>query len=591
MAGFSDRMLRPAVVRLLDQIDSPADVRALPEERLAQLCAELREEIVSICGRVGGHLGASLGAVELIVALHRVFKSPRDKLVFDTGHQAYAHKLLTGRRARMHTLRQQGGIAPFLDPSESPHDAFGAGHACTAVSVALGLLEGARHAGHGGKVVAVIGDGSLTGGLTFEGLNNAGSALHPLVVVLNDNGMSISANVGAVERMLRGRAARAFFESLGFVYLGPLDGHDVTALVSALREARSSQRPTVVHAVTQKGRGLEEAEADTRTRGHAMGPFELRDGKLVRSRLGQKTFSDAFAEALSAAMEADSRVVAVTPAMLEGSALTGLKARFPDRVYDVGIAEQHAVAFSAGLAASGRRPVCCIYSTFLQRAYDQVVHDVALPGLPVVLAVDRAGLVGADGATHQGAFDVSFLRPLPGMTVMAAVVGEDLPALLRTALASNGPSAIRFPRQTLPERPAGLAIEERPVSGARWLKRVAEPRLSVLAYGPLALAALEAAECQPWNVVDLRFAAPLDRAAVREAAACGAVLCVEEGTLRGGVGSAVLEALAESGLWVKARLLGLPDAFVRHGDARVQRSELGLDAAGIARAARALVEG
>ena len=320
---------------------------------LPALCEELREEIIAVCGKVGGHLGASLGAVELIVALHRVFKSPVDKLVFDVGHQAYAHKLLTGRRARMGTLRQAGGIAPFLDPAESPHDAVAGGHACTAVSAALGLLEAERLRERPGRVVAVIGDGSLTGGLTFEGLNNAGDLPGPLCVVLNDNQMSISANVGAVARMLRGTGARALFEGLGFAYLGPLDGHDLKALVEAFRQARRAHRPMVVHALTQKGKGFAAAEQDERTRGHAMGPYELRDGKLVRSRRGRKTFSEAFAEALEAAMAKDERIVVVTPAMLEGSALTGLKARFEKRVFDVGIAEQHAVTFCAGLASGG----------------------------------------------------------------------------------------------------------------------------------------------------------------------------------------------------------------------------------------------
>ncbi|MEW5743767.1 MAG: 1-deoxy-D-xylulose-5-phosphate synthase, partial [Myxococcota bacterium] len=392
---------------LLDRVDSPKALRALPEADLPLLCEELRAEIISVCGRVGGHLGASLGAVELIVALHRVFKSPVDRLVFDVGHQAYAHKLLTGRRARMGTLRQAGGLAPFLDPRESEHDAFGAGHACTAVSVALGILGAKRAQGQPGDVVAVVGDGALTGGLTFEGLNNVGHGPAPLKVVLNDNGMSISPNVGAVDRLLRDGSARGFFEALGFVYLGPIDGHDLTALTEALGQARRCNKPVLVHTRTQKGRGFEPAEADPRTRGHAMGPYEYRDGKLVRSRKGQATYSEAFAQALEARMTVDPQVVAITPAMIEGSALQALQDRFPSRVFDVGIAEQHAVAFAAGLAHAGLRPVVCIYSTFLQRAYDQLVHDVALPGLPVVLAVDRAGLVGADGATHQGAFDVS----------------------------------------------------------------------------------------------------------------------------------------------------------------------------------------
>ncbi|GMU60853.1 MAG: 1-deoxy-D-xylulose-5-phosphate synthase [Myxococcaceae bacterium] len=569
---------------LLNRIDSPKALRALPEAELPLLCEELRAEIVTLCGRVGGHLGASLGAVELIVALHRVFKSPVDRLVFDVGHQAYAHKLLTGRRGRMETLRQTGGIAPFLDPRESEHDALAAGHACTAVSVALGILEGKRQQGQPGDVVAVVGDGALTGGLTFEGLNNVGHGPVPLKLVLNDNGMSISPNVGAVERLLRDGSARGFFEALGFVYLGPVDGHDLSALTRALGQARRCQKPVVVHALTQKGRGFGPAEADPRTRGHAMGPYEWRDGKLVRSRQGQATFSDGFAQALEARMAADPKVVAITPAMIEGSALQALQARFPSRVFDVGIAEQHAVSFAAGLAHAGLLPVVCIYSTFLQRAYDQVVHDVALPGLPVVLAVDRAGLVGADGATHQGAYDVSFLRALPGVSVLAAVCGEDLPAMLDEALARSGPTAIRFPRGTLPE---GVAVPASQPGSARWLRRAAgAAELTFITFGPVALAALEAAQSEPrWAVLDARQV-PLDEGALLEAAK-GALVTVEEGTSRGGLGAAVLELLAARGVTTRVKVVALPgDRFIPHGEARAQRAELGLDAAGLTRAAR-----
>ncbi|RKG57814.1 1-deoxy-D-xylulose-5-phosphate synthase [Corallococcus sp. CA054B] len=605
---------------VLSGVASPTDVRALPEDALPGLCEALREAIITTCGRVGGHLGASLGAVELIVALHRVFHTPQDALLFDVGHQAYAHKLLTGRRDRMHTLRQADGIAPFLDPRESHHDALAAGHACTAISAALGLLSGRRQLGHTGHVVAVVGDGALTGGLSFEGLNNAGGSPLPLVVVLNDNQMSISANVGAIPALLRTRNARAFFESLGFTYLGPVDGHDLGALTRALREAKASSRPVVVHALTKKGRGFPPAEADEQTRGHAMGPYEWRDGKLVRSRGGRPTYSEAFAQVLGDALERDPRVVAVTPAMLEGSALTGLKVRFPDRVHDVGIAEQHAVTFCAGLAAAGAKPVCVIYSTFLQRAYDQIVHDVCLPGLPVVFAVDRAGLVGADGATHQGSYDVSFLRPLPGLTQWAPVVGEDLGPMLATALQASGPSVLRFPRGTLPDLPPELAREGTeapglpmhdarvgaegardsaasrltpaalPIPGARWLKRVAGSRLTLVTLGPLGLAALDAARSEPdWSVLDARRAWPLDEAALLEASAGGHVVVAEEGTVRGGLGSAVLELYAASGVSPRVTLLGMPDVFLPHGDARVQRTQLGLDAAGLRRAGRALL--
>jgi 1-deoxy-D-xylulose-5-phosphate synthase len=577
-------------VTLLGHVLSPRDVRALPESELPRLCAELREEIITICGQVGGHLGASLGAVELIVALHRVFHAPEDDLVFDVGHQAYAHKLLTGRTARMHTLRQEGGVAPFLDPRESPFDAFPAGHACTAVSVALGMAQARARTGAPGRAVAIVGDGALTGGLTFEGLNDAGTSGLPLVVVLNDNGMSISANVGAVPRMLAGPGARAFFEALGFTYLGPLDGHALGELLPALAEARRSRRPVVVHARTEKGRGLAEAEADVATRGHAMGPYEMRDGKLVRSRHGQPTWSDAVAAALGRAMERDPRVVVVTPAMLEGSSLTGLATRFGPRVHDAGIAEQHAVTLAAGLAARGLLPVVCIYSTFLQRALDQVIHDVVLPGLPVTFAIDRAGLVGADGATHQGTYDLAFLRPLAGLRLYAPTFGEDVDSVLETALGGPGPAAFRFPRGTLPTTPSELQIEPGPLHGARWLRRPERPVAAILSLGPLGVSALEAAEALelPTAVLDVRVLAPLDVAAVLDACAAGHVVTVEEGTVHGGLGSAVLELLAAHGLSPRVKTLGLPDAPVPHGDARVQRRALGLSPEGIAAAVRSL---
>ena len=569
-------------VGLLAQVDSPKALRALDASQLPALCQELREEIISICGHVGGHLGASLGAVELIVALHRVFKSPVDRLVFDVGHQAYAHKLLTGRREAMRTLRQEGGVAPFLDPGESEHDAFGAGHACTALSAALGILEAKRGLQQPGDVVAIVGDGALTGGLTFEALNHAGASNWPIKLVLNDNGMSISKNVGAVEHMLRA-GPRPFFEAMGFSYLGPVDGHDLNALVDALSAARRCQRPVVVHARTQKGRGFEPAELDPRTRGHAMGPYELRDGKLVRSRGGQRTWSDAFASALERKLEADPKVVVITPAMVEGSSLTHLLERFPDRVHDVGIAEQHAVTFAAGLAHAGARPVVCIYSTFFQRAYDQLVHDVALPGLPVVFAVDRAGLVGADGATHQGTFDLSFSRALPSVRVTAPVWADDLPVLLDGALQASGPTVIRFPRGTLPEGAAPAR------AGLRWLQDPPGSKVTLVAFGSMVLPALEAAHGEPWSVVDAAEL-PLDPRLVERLSSERLIVTVEEGTTRGGLGSAVVEALSDRASPPRVKMIGLPaDRFVRHGEARHLRSELGLDAEGIRNVVRSVI--
>jgi 1-deoxy-D-xylulose-5-phosphate synthase len=571
---------------LLATIDSPADVRALAPESLVPLCTEVREAIIEACGRVGGHLGASLGAVELIVALHRVFHSPTDRLVFDVGHQAYAHKILTGRRHRLSTLRQAEGLAPFLVPNESEHDAFGAGHACTAISVAVGLLEGLRVTNAPGHIIAIVGDGALTGGLSFEGLNHAVVATRPLTIVLNDNGMSISRNVGGVARLLQADA-RHFFESLGFVYVGPIDGHEVHGVIDVLRAAKASSKPVVVHARTQKGKGFAPAEADPRTRGHAMGPYELRDGKLVRSRPGRTTWSDAFARLLEARLTIDPKVVVVTPAMVEGSSLSTLQARFPERVFDVGIAEQHAVAFAAGLAKGGARPVVCIYSTFLQRAYDQIVHDVVLPALPVVFAIDRAGLVGADGATHQGAFDVSFLRPLPGLALAAPVYEDDLGDLLEWALCRTGPSAIRFPRGVMSGR---RPPEIRPPPASRWLVRPPAPTLVFVTSGVLGLQAVEAVAGSPWGVLDAGDVASLDRELIRQAASSGALVIAEEATPRGGLGDAVLEVLAEEQLTARVKVVGLPvDRFVNHGEANAQRRELGLYAGGLLRSARALL--
>ena len=568
---------------LLERIASPADVRALADDALPTLCAELRDAIVSTCGAVGGHLGASLGAVELIVALHRVFRTPVDRLVFDVGHQAYAHKLLTGRREKMGTLRQAGGLAPFLDPSESEHDAFGAGHASTAISVGVGLVEGLRLRQAPGQVVAIVGDGALTGGESFEGLNHAAVSGGRLIIVINDNGMSISANVGAVAGMLR-RDARRFFESLGFTYAGPVDGHDVGALVGVFRQAKDSGKPIVIHARTQKGRGFGPAESDAATRGHAMGPYELRDGKLVRGRDGKTTWSEAFASLLESQLAANPKLVVITPAMLEGSSLGRLAARFPERVFDVGIAEQHAVTFAAGLAKAGLQPIVCIYSTFLQRAVDQLIHDVVLPRLPVVFAVDRAGLVGADGATHQGVFDLSFSRPLPGLSITAPVFGDDLPELLRAAVERTAPAMIRFPRGVVTAaRPAEVGV----ATGARWLASHERPEAVFITHGSLGLLAREACLGQPFAALDVHDVNAIDRPMLRSAAASGALVVAEEVMPKGGLFSAVTELLALEGLTCAVRQVSLPaDHVVRHGEAREQRRQLGLSVEGLVSAAK-----
>jgi 1-deoxy-D-xylulose-5-phosphate synthase len=627
------------MARLLDRIDSPVDLKALPLAELPRLCQEIRDEIVETCARNGGHLGSSLGAVEINVALHYVFDSPRDKLVWDVGHQAYAHKLLTGRRERFRTIRLPGGLAGFPERHESEHDAFGVGHASTAISSALGMIEAMRLNGDPGKVVAVVGDGALTGGVAFEGLNQAGYLGRQLLVVLNDNEMSISPNVGALSewfskkfasrtynrwrhsvkgflaKMPKGpeaieiirhgiNATKALvtpgilFEGLGFHYVGPVDGHDVAGLVEALQKLATFDAPVLLHAVTQKGKGYQPAEADKATRGHGLSFFDVATGKPTKK--ASKGYTDLFADALCAEMERSDKVVAITAAMLEGTGLIKAKQLFPDRTYDVGIAEQHAVTFAAGLACEGVRPVVAIYSTFLQRAYDQIIHDVALQRLPVTFALDRGGVVGADGKTHQGAFDLAYLRCVPNLVVMAPSDENELRHMLRTALVHQGPTAFRFPRGS----GEGVALDPEPraleIGKGRLVRAVAgKPDVCVVAIGSRVRPALAAAEALAGSglaisVIDARFVKPLDEELIAgEALRAGRVVTVEEGCLAGGFGSAVLEALERRGVLadgVTLRRLGLPDEFVTHGDQAKQRAELGIDADGIARACRELVE-
>ncbi len=624
--------------RLLDRIDSPSDLKALAPDELPRLCQELRDEIVQTCAKNGGHLGSSLGAVELNVALHYVFETPKDKLVWDVGHQAYAHKLLTGRRDQFRTIRLPGGLAGFPERHESPHDAFGVGHASTAISAALGMMEAMRLKNEPGKVVAVVGDGAMTGGVAFEGLNQAGYLGRQLLVVLNDNEMSISPNVGALSewfskkfasrtynrwrhqvkdflsKLPQGAAAievirhginatkalvtpGILFEGLGFHYVGPVDGHDVVSLVEAFRKLATFDAPVLFHAITTKGKGYEPAEADKATRGHGLSFFDVATGKSVK-KAGAKAYTDLFAEALCEEMGRNDRVVAITAAMLEGTGLIKAKKAFPARTYDVGIAEQHAVTFAAGLACEGARPVVAVYSTFLQRAYDQIIHDVALQKLPVTFALDRGGIVGADGKTHQGAFDLAYLRCVPNLVVMAPSDENELRNMLHTALELPGPAAFRFPRGS----GEGVALDPEPkvleVGKGRLVRAVpGKPDVCVVALGTTvrpALAAAEAlaAEGIQVSVVDARFVKPLDEELVAgEAARARRVVTVEEGCLAGGFGSAVLEALERRGLLaegIPTRRLGLPDAFVTHGEQGKQRAELGIDEGGITRACREL---
>ena len=627
--------------RSLDRIESPVDLKRLKPEELPALCKEIRDEIVATCAKNGGHLGSSLGAVELIVALHYVYNSPVDRLVFDVGHQAYAHKLLTGRRATFRTIRTPGGLAGFPERRESEHDAFGVGHASTAVSAALGMIEARRLRKEEGKVVALVGDGALTGGIAFEGLNQAGYLARDLLVVLNDNEMSISPNVGALSEWFTKKfASRTFnhwrrtvkeilrqvpkgadaikvirhainatkalvspgilFEGLGFQYVGPVDGHDVAGLVETFGKVAVCDGPVLVHAITTKGKGYKPAESDLATRGHGLSFFDVATGESLAKKPAVKSYTDLFADALCEQMERDDRVVAITAAMLEGTGLIKAKKRFPDRTYDVGIAEQHAVTFAAGLACEGLRPVVAIYSTFMQRAFDQIVHDVALQRLPVTFVLDRGGLVGADGKTHQGALDLSYLRCVPNLVLMAPSDENEMRRMLATALAHDGPAALRFPRA----QGAGVRLDPLPTPleiGKARIAREARPRadLVILAAGTTLAAALEAADALDKErvavtVVDARFVKPLDEELVCGlASAARRVITVEESALVGGFGSGCLEAFERRGILsqLRVRRIGLPDEFITHGDTEKQRAQLQLDAKGILSAARELLAG
>ena len=616
---------------LLDSIDSPADLRRLPRTELPALAKQLREFVLHTVSQTGGHLGSNLGTVELTIALHYVFDTPRDRLVWDVGHQTYPHKILTGRRERMHTLRQLGGIAGFPRRDESEYDTFGTAHSSTSISAALGMALAAQLRGERRRAVAVIGDGAMTAGMAFEALNNAGVAHDgqpaDLLVVLNDNDMSISPPVGALNkyfaRLMSGKFyARAregakavlknapsllelarrleehakgmvvpgtIFEEFGFNYVGPIDGHDLDALIPTLENLRDKRGPQFLHVVTKKGYGYKLAEADPVKYHAAAGKFDPAKGfpKTVASK---PTFTQVFGQWLCDMAAADERLVAITPAMREGSGMVEFHRRFPARYFDVGIAEQHAVTFAAGLACEGFKPVVAIYSTFLQRGYDQLVHDVAIQNLPVVLALDRAGVVGADGPTHCGAFDIAFLRCVPNCSVLAPSDENECRQALSTAFAQNHPVAVRYPRGG----GVGAAVEPgfavwpwgkgvlRRSAAARGEARAGLPRIAILAFGTLLQPALAAAAKLDASVADMRFVKPLDAELVVELARShDALVTVEEGTIAGGAGSAVGECLAAAGLQRPLLQLGLPDEFVEHGDPARLLALLGLDAAGI----------
>lgn len=570
---------------------TPAQLRDLDPAHLAAVAADLRRALLRSVSRTGGHLASNLGVVELTLALHHAFDTPRDALVWDVGHQCYAHKILTGRGPAMGTLRKVGGLSGFTSRDESPYDPFGAGHAGTAVSAALGLAMGMRDDGR--HAVAIVGDGALSAGMTFEALNHAGSfATLPLVVVLNDNGMSISPALGALHQHLRGlveRGAsargdhRSLFELLGLRYAGPIDGHDVEALVAAFHAAKQSRAPQVIHVVTQKGRGYAPAEADPTTY-HGPGPFDLAVG-VVAKAASRPTFSQVFGEWVCDAAANDPAVVAITPAMREGSCLVDFERRFPSRFVDAAIAEQHAVTLAAGLAAAGMRPIVAIYSTFLQRGYDQLVHDVAIQNLPVVFALDRAGLVGADGATHAGAYDIPFLRCIPNMSIACPADERETRQLLTTAYEQDHPVAVRYPRGAGAGVEPHLALDGLPF-GKGELRRQGK-RIAILAFGTLLYPALTAAEALDATVANMRWAKPLDVELLLEVARSHeALVTLEEGALMGGAGSAVLEALQAAGVQVPVLQLGLPDRFIEHGDPAKLLASIGLDAPGIEQSIR-----
>jgi len=606
---------------LLSAVDFPADLRRLPQDQLPSLAAELRAFLVDSVSRTGGHLAAGLGVVELTIALHYVFDTPEDRLVWDVGHQAYPHKILTGRRDRMSTLRQGGGISGFPKRSESEYDAFGVGHSSTSIGAAMGMAAAARIKGERRHVVAVIGDGALSAGMAFEALNHAGSTDLDMMVILNDNDMSISPPVGAISnhlaRLLSGKIYTSvreggktalknlpgirelvgrweehmkgmvmpgtLFEELGFNYIGPIDGHDIDALVATLRNMKSMPGPRFLHVVTRKGRGYEPAE-EKPVAFHGVTPFD-RATCAQSGKSSARTYTQVFGDWLCDAAAQDSRLIGITPAMCEGSGLTRFARQFPDRYHDVGIAEQHALTLAAGLACEGLKPVVAIYSTFLQRAYDQLIHDICLQNLDVTLAVDRAGLVGADGATHAGSFDLSFGRCLPNLVIAAPADENECRRLLQTAYEHPGPALVRYPRGSGPGVEIEPGLEPLPLGKGEW--RRSGRQVAILAFGSRLAPALVAGEALDASVANMRFVKPLDEDLILDLAASHRLLVtVEENAVAGGAGSALAECLAARGLATACLHLGLPDRYIDHDSHEAQLAACGLDAAGIERSIR-----
>lgn len=600
-----------ATYPLLDEIESPAALRALPASDLPEVAAEVRQFLIDTVSQTGGHLAAGLGVVELTVALHHVFNTPHDRLLWDVGHQAYPHKILTGRRERLHTLRRKDGLSGFLKRDESEYDAFGAGHSSTSISAALGMAVAAHAAGEEREHIAVIGDGALSAGMAFEALNHAGALDLDLLVILNDNDMSISPPVGAVSNYLARVLSSGFynrvreggkqvlsgmpgvkdlvhrweehmkgmvtpgtlFEELGFNYIGPIDGHDVSLLVSTLRNMKAMRGPRLLHIVTQKGHGYAPAEGDPCVY-HGVTPFDPSTGEMAKKSAG-KSFTSVFSDWACDVAEKDPRLMAVTPAMCEGSGLVKLAKRFPERYFDVGIAEQHAVTFSAGMACENLKPVVAIYSTFLQRAYDQMLHDVALQNLDVTFAVDRAGQVGADGATHAGIFDLSYARCIPNMAILAPADEAECRLMLQTAYDHPGPALVRYPRGVGVGAEVGDGFDTLPWGCAEIVRH--GRGVAILAFGTLLQSARRVGDRLDATVVNMRFVKPLDQELVLQMA-CDHELLVtlEENVVQGGAGSAVNEALHAAGIAANVLNLGLPDVFIEHATQAEQLEIAGL---------------
>ncbi len=609
--------MNPERYPLLAQISSPHDLRAMPETDMSQVAVELRDYLIEVMSTTSGHFAAGLGALELTVALHYVYETPKDRLVWDVGHQAYPHKVLTGRAKELKTIRTWGGLAPFPKREESEYDTLGVGHSSTSIGAALGMAIANDHQSQDRHIAAVIGDGALTAGMAFEALNHAGSLDVDLLVVLNDNEMSISENVGAMakysakilsgktytsikeggKKILKGMptalelARRSeeyvkgmvlpgtIFEELGFNYIGPIDGHDVPLLIETLRNMRNLQGPQFLHIITKKGKGYKPAENDP-IKWHAPGPFDRASGAVKKKKATSPTYSQVFGEWLCDAASADEKVVGITPAMREGSGMVEYSKRFPRRYFDVAIAEQHSVTLAAGLACEGMKPVVAIYSTFLQRAYDQLIHDVAIQNLPVVFAIDRAGLVGADGPTHAGSFDLTYLRCVPNMVVMAPADENECRQMLSTGLSLNQPSAIRYPRG----QGLGVAIQKNlatiPV-GKGQVKRKGS-KLAILSFGALYAAAEAAAEKFGASLVNMRFVKPLDTTLLKELATSHeAFVTIEDNAIAGGAGSAVCEFLQKANIQIPVLNLGLPDEYVEHGSREECLKHVNLDPQGV----------